>query len=155
MILFQIYLFLYQSSTIGRLSSQLFPLLSQMEPPAHARALYRALLRELPPRAPKQPPSPLRASIKHHFQATARQPSAASPEYALARRQEMDQAIQYLRAQRMYGTLLERYNPGMDMSDEERVRLSARKVGLDMPEEWYGKGEPGDYASVKFEKKRE
>lgn len=55
----------------------------------------------------------------------------------------------------MYGALLERYNPGMDMSEEERVRLSARRVGMDMPEEWYGKGKVGEYGSVKFEKKRE
>lgn len=33
----------------------------------------------------------------------------------------------------MYATLLERYNPGMDMSEEERVRLTARKVGMNLP----------------------
>lgn len=38
----------------------------------------------------------------------------------------------------MYATLLERYNPGMgmDMDEEERVRLSARRVGMEMPEQW-------------------
>lgn len=30
--------------------------------------------------------------------------------------------------------LLERYNPGMNMDEEERVRLSARRVGLNLPE---------------------
>jgi len=30
---------------------------------------------------------------------------------------------------------VERYNPGMDMSDEERVRLSARRVGMNLPVE--------------------
>ena len=39
----------------------------------------------------------------------------------------------YLKAQRTYVTLVERYNPGMDMSDEERVRLSARRVGMNLP----------------------
>ena len=67
----------------------------------------------------------------------------------------MEQAVQYLKAQRTYGALLERYNPGADMSEEERVRLSARRVGMNMPEEWYGKGTPGEYGSVKFEKKKE
>jgi ATP synthase assembly factor FMC1 len=37
--------------------------------------------------------------------------------------------------------LIERYNPGMGMSEEERVRLSARRVGMDLPEEFVR--EPG------------
>lgn len=36
----------------------------------------------------------------------------------------------------MYATLLERYNPGMNMDEEERVRLTARRVGMDLPEEF-------------------
>ncbi len=47
--------------------------------------------------------------------------------------QQADQYIQYIKAQRMYATLLERYNPGMGMDEEERVRLSARRVGLNLP----------------------
>lgn len=31
--------------------------------------------------------------------------------------------------------LLDRYNPGMGMDDEERVRLTARRVGMDLPDE--------------------
>ena len=31
--------------------------------------------------------------------------------------------------------LLERYNPGMGMDEEERVRLTARRVGRDLPED--------------------
>jgi ATP synthase assembly factor FMC1 len=43
----------------------------------------------------------------------------------------------------MYATLLERYNPGMNMDEEERVRLTARRVGMDLPEEYLvgGSGE--------------
>lgn len=37
----------------------------------------------------------------------------------------------------MYATLLERYNPGMNMEEEERVRLTARRVGMDLPEEYF------------------
>jgi len=120
-----------------------------MEAQAHARALYRLLLRELPTRSIKVPASPLRTSIRNQF---ASAPSNPSPEYALARRQEIEQAIQYLKAQRTYGALLERYNPGADMSEEERVRLTARRVGMDMPEEWYGTGKKGEWG-VKFDKK--
>lgn len=35
-------------------------------------------------------------------------------------------------------TLLERYNPGMGMDEAERVRLSARRIGVELPAE-YGK----------------
>ena len=55
--------------------------------------------------------------------------------------EEVEQYIQYVKAQRMYATLLERYNPGMNMDEEERVRLTARRVGMDLPEEWRGKKE--------------
>lgn len=41
--------------------------------------------------------------------------------------------MQYLKAQRMYTTLVERYNPGMNMNDEERIRLTARRVGMNLP----------------------
>lgn len=47
----------------------------------------------------------------------------------------------------MYATLLERYNPGVaeegageDAGEGERVRLTARRVGMQMPREWYGGG---------------
>ena len=36
----------------------------------------------------------------------------------------------------MYATLLERYNPGMNMDEEERVMLTARRVGMDLPVEY-------------------
>ncbi len=40
----------------------------------------------------------------------------------------------------MYASLLERYNPGMGMSEEERVRLSARRVGMNLPVEFEKEG---------------
>lgn len=123
-----------------------------MEAQAHARSVYRALLRELPARSLKQPTSLLRQSVRKHFQSINESANSRSAEYALARRQELDQAVQYLKAQRTYGALLERYNPGADMSEEERVRLSARRVGMNMPKEWYGEGEPGKFG-IKFDKK--
>ena len=36
----------------------------------------------------------------------------------------------------MYATLLERYDPGMGMDEEERIRLTARRVGMDLPVEY-------------------
>lgn len=58
--------------------------------------------------------------------------------------QAADQFVQYVRAQRMYTTLIERYNPGMNLTDEDRVRLSARRVGMNLPVDYVvGDGEQG------------
>lgn len=100
--------------------------------PAHLRSLYRAILRELPPRpilAAQR--TPLHTQLRASFSSS---PAAAngvdttvtSPEIA-------EQLIRYLRSQRTYATLLERYNPGMEMDETERVRLTARRVGMDLP----------------------
>jgi hypothetical protein len=75
---------------------------------------------------------------------TAFDPS--SPSYSPSSHPAAEQFAAYLRAQREHATLLARYNPGMDMSQDERVRLSARRVGLDLPPEHKkdeGKGEDG------------
>ena len=87
------------------------------------RSLYRSLLRELPPRPLlKTPRSPLHTRLRAAF-------SEGNAEPAMA-----DQFAAYLRSQRMYGVLLDRYNPGMNMDEEERVRLTARRVGMDLPQ---------------------
>ncbi|OAL25403.1 hypothetical protein AYO20_10513 [Fonsecaea nubica] len=124
-----------------------------MSPTASApslRTLYRRLLRELPPTPQPRhtlPRSPLHASIRTHlssYREGQQQQNSASDNGAatavtdnqLARLQELEQFVMYLRAQRMYGTLLHRYNPGMGMDEEERVRLTARRVGMEMPVEF-------------------
>ena len=92
---------------------------------SHLRSLYRSILRELPSR-PLSSPSPIQQRIRSSFA-----DSSAPPQV-----EEAEQYLQYIRAQRMYATLLERYNPGMSMDEEERVRLSARRVGMDLPDEF-------------------
>lgn len=93
--------------------------------PTHLRSLYRSLLRELPPRPILAPArSPVHTRLRASF-SKADSPAAV----AVA-----EQLVTYLRSQRTYATLLERYNPGMDMDQEERVRLSARRVGMNMPQ---------------------
>lgn len=42
--------------------------------------------------------------------------------------------VTYLRNQREYNELLERYNPGLTMSQEDNVRKTANMVGLAVPE---------------------
>jgi len=49
--------------------------------------------------------------------------------------EEAEQYLKYLKAHRGYLTLLQRYNPDMIMNEEERVQLTARKVGMDLPPE--------------------
>ncbi|MCJ1472204.1 hypothetical protein MMC13_000851 [Lambiella insularis] len=101
--------------------------------PSKVRSLYRSLLRELPHR-PLSSPSPLKQRIRSSFASSSNSASnSASPTYDIL---AAEQYIQYARAQRMYITLLERYNPGMGMDEEERVRLTARRVGMDLPVEW-------------------
>lgn len=87
------------------------------------RSLYRSLLRELPPRvSPRAPRSSLHNRLRDAFAEGKQNPALA------------EQLAVYLRSQRMYGVLLDRYNPGMNMDEEERVRLSARRVGMEMPQ---------------------
>ncbi|KAL8905400.1 MAG: hypothetical protein Q9171_006685 [Xanthocarpia ochracea] len=95
---------------------------------ARARSLYRSLLRELPQR-PLSAPSLVQQRIRSTI---ATQPQ----EHTQLRIDQAEQYIQYAKAQRMYTTLLERYNPGMEMDEEERVRLTARRVGMDLPDEF-------------------
>ena len=57
--------------------------------------------------------------------------------------------MQYVRAQRAYASLLERYNPGMNMEEDDRIRMTARRVGMNLPKEFSyadqpeGEGEGG------------
>jgi len=113
------------------------------------RSLYRRLLRELPthPFA-----STATAPASHSkFRSTAHQKLSAPStvqkrlrdsfvnpvsKNEAAQLAQAEQFVQYVQAQRMYATLIERYNPGMGMSEEERVRLTARRVGMELPEEF-------------------
>lgn len=98
--------------------------------PANLRSLYRSLLRELPPRPIlASPRSPLHHRIRSTFDVSS-ESQAPSPEHHA---HLAHQLVTYLRAQRMYVTLVERYNPGMEMPQDERIRLTARRVGMDLP----------------------
>jgi hypothetical protein len=110
------------------------------------RTLYRQLLRELPPRPVLTTPrAPLHQRLRENFQPLSTQTQATQPSAAAAAAElktaQAEQYLAYLQSQRTYVTLLERYNPGMGMDEEERVRLTARRVGMDLPVE-YGVGEP-------------
>lgn len=96
------------------------------------RSLYRSFLRELPPHPILKKRSPLHDRLREHFHPKT---SHLANEKGVA---QGEQYLSYVRAQRTYVTLLERYNPGMGMDEAERVRLSARRIGMNLPTE-YGK----------------
>ncbi|KAK0739052.1 hypothetical protein B0T21DRAFT_409436 [Apiosordaria backusii] len=95
----------------------------------HLRSLYRSLLRELPPRPVlSSPRADLHQRLRDNFASSATQQQKKAD--------IAEQYLHYLKAQRTYVTLVERYNPGMGMDEEERVRLTARRVGMDLPKEY-------------------
>jgi ATP synthase assembly factor FMC1 len=105
------------------------------------RSIYRRILRELPspPAAAshsRSKPSILSnpSSIQQRIRSSFNSPrTTTSPDHQI---QEAEQFAFYLKSQRTYATLVERYNPGMNMDDEERTRLTARRVGMEMPVEF-------------------
>jgi len=97
--------------------------MSAVPRPARLRSLYRSFLRELPSR--RLVASPLQKRIRAAFESDERTGVDKAEQY-----------LQYVKAQRMYATLLERYNPGMNMEEEERVKLTARRVGMELPVEY-------------------
>lgn len=115
------------------------PAMAQSASP-QLRSIYRRLLRELPT-APQttrtqhqklSSPSVLQKAIRSSIATPKAGPSTQG------QIQQAEQFIQYVQAQRTYASLLERYNPGMGMTEEERVRLTARRVGMDLPIEYGG-----------------
>lgn len=111
-----------------------------------ARSVYRRILRELPARSPSllANPSPMQKHIRADFTTATSTPTQSlqhqNSKPIERRLSEAEQYITYLAGQRMYTTLVERYNPGMNMTDEDRVRLTARRVGMDLPLDMRGNG---------------
>ncbi|KJR85318.1 Ras guanyl-nucleotide exchange factor [Sporothrix schenckii 1099-18] len=119
------------------------------------RSLYRAFLRELPPRPLlKGPRSPLHAQLRAEFEApsassasSATSSSSPTPTPAAQSAFHGEQYFAFLQAQRTHTMLLERYNPNLagDMDDAERIRLTARRVGINLPVEFKdGEGSEGE-----------
>ncbi|BEI86666.1 hypothetical protein CcaverHIS002_0700120 [Cutaneotrichosporon cavernicola] len=91
--------------------------------------LYRSVLRELrlssnAPRATRNPDvgTQIRKLIE------GGEPKAVE--------RAMVETRDFLRANRTYGELLKRYNPTHGMTQEERVKATARRVGLNSPVEY-------------------
>ncbi|KAK4683664.1 hypothetical protein P7C73_g6570, partial [Tremellales sp. Uapishka_1] len=97
--------------------------------------LYRSLLRELrlavwsfyPFIRPRSKRNPV---VNHHLRAIIDSTPQASQQRTLLETHD------FLKASRIHSELLIRYNPLHDMTPEERVNASARRVGLDAPAEY-------------------
>ncbi|XP_006460050.1 hypothetical protein AGABI2DRAFT_68293 [Agaricus bisporus var. bisporus H97] len=87
--------------------------------PDHPR-LYRSLLREL---TRAQAPSKPNRTIVSNLRALLEQ----------SRLQDARNALLFLKSQREHQTLVERYNPLSSLTEQERIRKTANRVGLDVP----------------------
>jgi hypothetical protein len=122
------------------------PKMAQLQTP-QIRSIYRRILRELPSTPQSTRTQHQKLSSPSKLQQRIRSLLSRSDPNANTQSQilQAEQFIQYVQAQRTYATLLERYNPGMGMTEEERVRLSARRVGMNLPVE-FEQGQGGDKA---------
>ncbi|KDN39170.1 hypothetical protein K437DRAFT_14304 [Tilletiaria anomala UBC 951] len=81
--------------------------------------------------------TPLQGYVKHVFGATVEE-----AEKRLARDTEKGRRLRdldlFLRSKKTHAELLVRYNPTHDLTEQERVRMTARRVGLDVPDEYRG-----------------
>ncbi|CDZ98244.1 hypothetical protein [Phaffia rhodozyma] len=59
-------------------------------------------------------------------------PPASSPSFEKKANELLNLEV-FMRTQRSYSELVERYNPTHGMSTQDRTKATARRVGLDMP----------------------
>ncbi|KAJ3764133.1 YwlC protein [Lentinula raphanica] len=91
----------------------------------HSQA-YRGLLREL--KKSSLPPHKINSALSSSFRRLAEE--AKHSDVIL---DDLRNATVFMAAQREYKVLLDRYNPLVDLTAEERIHATARRVGLDMP----------------------
>ncbi|PCH41388.1 hypothetical protein WOLCODRAFT_143540 [Wolfiporia cocos MD-104 SS10] len=101
---------------------------------ADRRHLYRALLRESV-RASIAPRATRPHTIAASFRALFAHDAAEHFDH------DIQNAVTFMRSQRTHKELLDRYNPLHDLTTEERIRATARRVGLNMPIAPDGEGE--------------
>ncbi|GLB33743.1 putative complex1_LYR-like protein [Lyophyllum shimeji] len=89
---------------------------------------YRGILREL--RKSAVTPRKSNKTLVSNFRSIAAQYQKSGDPVIL---QDMRNALLFLRSQREHKLLLERYNPLVDLTAQERIKATARRVGLDMP----------------------
>ncbi|OCH94241.1 hypothetical protein OBBRIDRAFT_161597 [Obba rivulosa] len=92
--------------------------------------LYRSVIRELN-RSAIAPRATRNKIITSHFRKIFEESLQGNRSERFET--EARDAVTFLRSQRMHKVLLDRYNPLHDLTAEERIKATARRVGLDMP----------------------
>ncbi|KZT72643.1 hypothetical protein DAEQUDRAFT_594163 [Daedalea quercina L-15889] len=93
------------------------------------QSVYRAVAREVN-RASISAPATRSKTIVKNFRTIIESGGQSNTEHF---DHDLANAVTFMKSQRMYKILLERYNPLHDMSAEEKVKATARRVGLDVP----------------------
>lgn len=91
---------------------------------------YRSIVREVN-RAAVAPRSRRTKAVATNFRKFFDQQRQGQDSVAF--QYDMQNALTFMHSQRMHGVLLDRYNPLHDLTTEERIKATARRVGLDMP----------------------
>ncbi|KAI0650072.1 hypothetical protein C8Q79DRAFT_900663 [Trametes meyenii] len=94
------------------------------------RSAYRAIVREVN-RASIYPRSTRPQTVASHIRGIFEERRDGDDNARFYH--DMRNAATFMRAQRTHKALLERYNPLLGLSVEERVKKTANRVGLDMP----------------------
>ncbi|KAG6817435.1 hypothetical protein H0H87_008603 [Tephrocybe sp. NHM501043] len=89
---------------------------------------YRGVLREL--RKAAIAPRKANKAVASNFRSIANEYQKSGSPAIL---QDMQNALLSLRSQREHKILIDRYNPLVDLTAEERLKATARRVGLNMP----------------------
>ncbi|KAI0637863.1 hypothetical protein C8Q77DRAFT_1153565 [Trametes polyzona] len=97
---------------------------------AQHRSAYRALVREVNRASIYSRPARPK-TVSAHIRSIFEDPQSSKDSARFLH--DMRNAATFMRSQRMHKTLLERYNPLLGISTEERVKKTAHRVGLDMP----------------------
>ncbi|KAJ8096757.1 hypothetical protein POJ06DRAFT_263325 [Lipomyces tetrasporus] len=117
------------------------------QPPAVSRLLQQTLDMSAPP--PPPPPhatgsestsdstldqlhQQLKTFAQEQFRSVAEEHSGEAAE---KKTRDAIEILTYLRSQRTYKALLDKYNPTATLEDHERIRLTARRVGLELPKD--------------------
>ncbi|KAK7204891.1 hypothetical protein BZA70DRAFT_280260 [Myxozyma melibiosi] len=74
----------------------------------------------------------LRGVMREQFRSLE---SSAEQDKLSQKARDASEILLYLRSQRTYKALLDKYNPTATLEDHERIRLTARRVGLELPKD--------------------
>ncbi|GAA5874437.1 hypothetical protein JCM3774_005719 [Rhodotorula dairenensis] len=99
--------------------------------------LYRSTLRQfvknsIHPRSGRSPSIPQHLRVLFESGRTIQQGSTEATRFA----RDVENLVLFLRSRRIHKELVDRYNPTHDMTQDERIKATANRVGLNTPHEY-------------------